>query len=66
MKLTCQLKQILRETRTFIAYAMTLKQEKFLTPDWIEKFKCNTCSAPLFMVDANLNLPALEASCQSI
>lgn len=65
-ELTCQLKQILRETRMLIAYFMTLKQEKFLTPDWIQQFECNISSAPLFMVDANLNLPALVASCQSI
>ncbi|KAL5562616.1 hypothetical protein UlMin_032363 [Ulmus minor] len=38
--------------------------EKFLTPEWIRKFKYNVDSAPVLMVDANLNLPALEASCQ--
>ncbi|KAK9287429.1 hypothetical protein L1049_015850 [Liquidambar formosana] len=38
--------------------------EKFLRPMWIEQFKCNICSAPVLMVDANLNSVALEASCQ--
>ncbi|GMY39631.1 pseudouridine kinase [Fagus crenata] len=37
--------------------------EKFLTPEWIQQFKYNICSAPILMVDANLNPPALEASC---
>uniref|UniRef100_A0A5B7A7U5 Putative ribokinase n=1 Tax=Davidia involucrata TaxID=16924 RepID=A0A5B7A7U5_DAVIN len=38
--------------------------EKFLTPEWIQQFGCNICSAPLLLVDANLSPPALEASCQ--
>ncbi|KAF4349651.1 hypothetical protein F8388_019611 [Cannabis sativa] len=39
--------------------------EKYLTPDWIQKFKHNIHSAPVMMVDANLNLSALEFSCQT-
>lgn len=42
-----------------------LMQEKFLTPEWIEQFKCNIRDAPVLMVDANLNALALEVSCQS-
>ncbi|KAL5788546.1 hypothetical protein ACOSP7_005495 [Xanthoceras sorbifolium] len=38
--------------------------EKFLTPEWIQPFKCNISSAPVLMVDANLNPAALEASCR--
>ncbi|XP_038680961.1 pseudouridine kinase isoform X2 [Tripterygium wilfordii] len=38
--------------------------ETFLTPEWIQQFKCNICSAPVLMVDANLNQSALEASCR--
>ncbi|KAK4340319.1 hypothetical protein RND71_041781 [Anisodus tanguticus] len=38
--------------------------EKFLTPRWIEKFKCKISSTPILMVDANLNSSSLEASCQ--
>ncbi|KAK3195539.1 hypothetical protein Dsin_026849 [Dipteronia sinensis] len=38
--------------------------EKFLTPEWIHPFKCNISSAPVLMVDANLNPLALEASCR--
>ncbi|XP_022972403.1 putative pentatricopeptide repeat-containing protein At3g18840 [Cucurbita maxima] len=38
--------------------------EKFLTPDWIEKFKCNIRAAPVVMVDANLSPHALKVSCQ--
>lgn len=38
--------------------------ENFLTSDWIRQFKCNICSAPVLMVDANLSPSALEASCQ--
>ncbi|KAM3377046.1 putativeuridine kinase isoform X2 [Capsicum galapagoense] len=38
--------------------------EKFLTPRWIEKFKCNISSTPILMVDANLTSSSLEASCQ--
>jgi hypothetical protein len=39
-------------------------QEKFLTSSWIQQSKQNIFSAPVMMVDANLSLPALEASCQ--
>ncbi|XP_020426014.1 uncharacterized protein LOC18766349 isoform X2 [Prunus persica] len=38
--------------------------EKFLTPEWIQQFKYNIRSAPVLMIDANLNLSALKASCQ--
>ncbi|XP_055815719.1 pseudouridine kinase isoform X2 [Solanum dulcamara] len=38
--------------------------EKFLTPRWIEKFKCKISSTPILMVDANLTSSSLEASCQ--
>ncbi|KAL3814153.1 hypothetical protein ACJIZ3_015421 [Penstemon smallii] len=38
--------------------------ERFLTPEWIHKFKFNISSAPILMVDANLSLPALVASCK--
>ncbi|CAL2278740.1 unnamed protein product [Prunus armeniaca] len=38
--------------------------EKFLTPEWIQQFKYNIHSAPVLMIDANLNLSALKASCQ--
>lgn len=38
--------------------------EKFLTPEWIRKFKSNISSAPVLMIDANLCHPALEAACQ--
>ncbi|KAG6779499.1 hypothetical protein POTOM_015887 [Populus tomentosa] len=38
--------------------------EKFLTSSWIQQSKQNIFSAPVMMVDANLSLPALEASCQ--
>ncbi|KAL6502531.1 hypothetical protein OROHE_024536 [Orobanche hederae] len=38
--------------------------EKFLTPEWIQKFKYNIRSAPILMVDANLTPPALLASCR--
>ncbi|XP_057963828.1 pseudouridine kinase isoform X2 [Malania oleifera] len=37
--------------------------EKFLTAEWIKKFKSKLSTAPVLMVDANLNPPALEASC---
>jgi hypothetical protein len=46
-------------------FLISLTQEKFLTPEWIRQFKYNICSAPILMVDANLNPPALEACCQS-
>ncbi|CAK9315859.1 unnamed protein product [Citrullus colocynthis] len=38
--------------------------EEFLTPDWIEQFKCNIRAAPVLMIDANLNPLALKVSCQ--
>lgn len=38
--------------------------EKFLTPRWIEKFKCKISSTSILMVDANLTSSSLEASCQ--
>ncbi|KAL3638570.1 hypothetical protein CASFOL_017941 [Castilleja foliolosa] len=38
--------------------------EKFLTSEWIQKFKFNICSAPILMVDANLSPAALLASCR--
>ncbi|XP_010244303.1 PREDICTED: uncharacterized protein LOC104588171 [Nelumbo nucifera] len=38
--------------------------EKFLTEDWIRRFRCNICAAPVLMIDANLNPVSLEASCQ--
>ncbi|KAI9082508.1 hypothetical protein K1719_035377 [Acacia pycnantha] len=36
--------------------------EKYLTPDWILHFKSTIHHAPLLLVDANLNLPSLQAS----
>ncbi|KAF8022054.1 hypothetical protein BT93_G2251 [Corymbia citriodora subsp. variegata] len=38
--------------------------EKFLTAEWIQQFRCKISSAPVVMVDANLNDRALEASCR--
>lgn len=38
--------------------------ERHLTPQWIQQFKQKLGSAPLMMIDANLSIPALEASCQ--
>ncbi|KAJ6766114.1 HEXOKINASE FAMILY MEMBER [Salix purpurea] len=38
--------------------------ENYLTSSWIQQSKQNIFSAPVMMVDANLSLPALEASCQ--
>ncbi|XP_006365517.1 pseudouridine kinase [Solanum tuberosum] len=38
--------------------------EQFLTPRWIEKFKCKISCSPILMVDANLTSSSLEASCQ--
>ncbi|CAL0313599.1 unnamed protein product [Lupinus luteus] len=38
--------------------------EKYLTPDWILRFKSTLNSAPVLMVDANLSYPSLEASCK--
>lgn len=54
-----------KKTKKTVLLSLSLTQEKFLTPEWIQKFKHNIHSAPLLMVDANLNLPALEYSCQS-
>ncbi|KAL1188684.1 Pseudouridine kinase [Cardamine amara subsp. amara] len=38
--------------------------EKFLTPEWIQRFEYNISSAPLLMLDANLSTLGLEASCK--
>ncbi|KAJ4842479.1 hypothetical protein Tsubulata_001836 [Turnera subulata] len=38
--------------------------EKYLTSSWIQQFRSNISSAPILMVDANLNSSALEASCR--
>lgn len=38
--------------------------ERCVTPQWIQQFKSIVHSAPLMMVDANLNTDALEASCR--
>ncbi|KAL3730661.1 hypothetical protein ACJRO7_027658 [Eucalyptus globulus] len=38
--------------------------EKFLTAEWIQQFRYEISSAPVVMVDANLNDRALEASCR--
>ncbi|CAN8288456.1 unnamed protein product [Cochlearia groenlandica] len=38
--------------------------EKFLTPEWIKRFKHKISSAPIVVVDANLSTLALEASCE--
>ncbi|WCJ33863.1 pfkB-like carbohydrate kinase family protein [Euphorbia peplus] len=38
--------------------------EKFLTPQWILQFERNISSSSVLLVDANLSLHALEASCQ--
>ncbi|XP_010527589.1 PREDICTED: uncharacterized protein LOC104804910 isoform X2 [Tarenaya hassleriana] len=38
--------------------------EKFLTPEWIRRFRHNISSAPILMVDANLSTRALEESCK--
>ncbi|KAL6218607.1 hypothetical protein ACLB2K_011817 [Fragaria x ananassa] len=38
--------------------------DKFLRPEWIERFRCNIRSATVVMVDANLNPSALKSSCQ--
>lgn len=38
--------------------------ERFLTPEWILQFKYNISSAPVLMVDANLDPLALVASCR--
>ncbi|XP_043713688.1 pseudouridine kinase isoform X2 [Telopea speciosissima] len=39
--------------------------EKFLAKEWIHQFTSNIRSAPILMVDANLSLRSLEASCQT-
>lgn len=38
--------------------------EKYLRPEWIQQFKYNIYSAPVLLIDANLNPFALEASCR--
>ncbi|CAH9125844.1 unnamed protein product [Cuscuta epithymum] len=38
--------------------------EKHLTATWIQNFKSNILSAPVLLLDANLNSSALEASCR--
>ncbi|KAF3790684.1 Pseudouridine kinase [Nymphaea thermarum] len=38
--------------------------ELFLTPEWISRFEKNISSAPVVMVDANLNPLSLKAACQ--
>lgn len=38
--------------------------ERYVTSLWIQQFKSIVQSAPLMMVDANLSLEALEASCR--
>ncbi|CAJ2650300.1 unnamed protein product [Trifolium pratense] len=38
--------------------------EKYLTPDWILRYKSTLLSAPVLMVDANLSGPSLETSCK--
>uniref|UniRef100_A0A7N0T1L7 Carbohydrate kinase PfkB domain-containing protein n=1 Tax=Kalanchoe fedtschenkoi TaxID=63787 RepID=A0A7N0T1L7_KALFE len=38
--------------------------EKYLNPEWILNFKDSISSAPIVMIDANLNSSALEVSCQ--
>ncbi|KAF9684338.1 hypothetical protein SADUNF_Sadunf04G0108000 [Salix dunnii] len=50
-------------SETYCVYVNSI-QEKFLTSSWIQQSKQNIFSAPVMMVDANLSLPALEASCQ--
>ncbi|KAJ3672978.1 hypothetical protein LUZ60_006352 [Juncus effusus] len=38
--------------------------EEFLTPDWIDRFHGIISRAPVLMVDANLSIHALEATCK--
>ncbi|ESQ30550.1 hypothetical protein EUTSA_v10011559mg [Eutrema salsugineum] len=38
--------------------------EKFLTPEWIQRFEYNISNSPVLMVDANLSTLALETSCK--
>ncbi|PIA55666.1 hypothetical protein AQUCO_00700167v1 [Aquilegia coerulea] len=38
--------------------------ELFLTQEQIQRFSSNICSAPVVMIDANLNPHSLEASCK--
>lgn len=38
--------------------------ERYVTPQWIQHFKSIVLSAPVMMVDANLSLESLLASCQ--
>lgn len=42
----------------------TLTCERYVTPEWIQRFKLIVHSAPLVMVDANLSPEALKASCK--
>uniref|UniRef100_A0A5B7A8Z8 Putative ribokinase n=1 Tax=Davidia involucrata TaxID=16924 RepID=A0A5B7A8Z8_DAVIN len=58
----CNIFDVNGELAAAVASVETI--EKFLTPEWIQQFGCNICSAPLLLVDANLSPPALEASCQ--
>ncbi|XP_008778470.1 uncharacterized sugar kinase YeiI isoform X2 [Phoenix dactylifera] len=47
-----------------MAVASVEAVETFLTPGWIQRFQRNICSAPMLMVDANLNSPSLKVACQ--
>ncbi|KAK9108811.1 hypothetical protein Sjap_016871 [Stephania japonica] len=44
--------------------ASTEAIEIFLNPEWVRRFRCNICSSPAVMVDANLSPSALLSSCQ--
>ena len=57
--------RIVRKKRKKKTHVIILLQEKYLTPEWIMRFRGLICAAPVLMVDANLNSPSLEASCQS-
>ncbi|KAG1366956.1 putative sugar kinase YeiI [Cocos nucifera] len=48
-----------------MAVASVEAVETFLTPGWIQQFWHIICSAPLLMVDANLNSRSLEVACQT-
>lgn len=59
----------LNETLIFEGYLRNLYhcfpvQEKFLTPEWVQRFEDNISSAPVLIVDANLSNLALKASCK--
>ncbi|CAN6555086.1 unnamed protein product [Malus baccata var. baccata] len=58
----CNVLDVNGEVATGIASVEAL--EKFLTSEWIQQFKYSIRSAPVLMIDANLNLSALKASCQ--